>query len=98
MILGRLEDDRVVPSLFGVLSDREATVRRTAAGILADRKEVGASAAITPLLKDPVPLVRGIAATGLIKLQGKMAASLIEPLLQESVPAVRAEEIGRAHV
>src|SRR5207237_4164747 len=41
--------------------------------------------------KDPVPLVRGVAATGLTKLQGKMAASLIEPLLQETVPVVRAE-------
>src|SRR2546425_570718 len=90
-ILGHLKDNRVVPSLFGALSDREATVRATAAGILAERKEAGAAKALIPLLKDPTPLVRGVAATGLTKLQGAKAVPLVEPLLQETVPAVRAE-------
>jgi hypothetical protein len=86
-----LKDNRVVPSLLGALSDREAAVRATAAGILAERKEAGAAAALIPLLNDPVPLVCGVAATGLTKLQGAKAAPLVEPLLQETVPVVRAE-------
>src|SRR5207245_10799909 len=49
-ILGHLQDRRIAPSLFNALSDREAAVRATAPGILADRKEAGAAAGTTPPL------------------------------------------------
>src|SRR5207302_39415 len=54
-ILGHLKDSRVDSALFSALSDREAAVRATAAGVLAERKGAGGAAALSLLLKDPVP-------------------------------------------
>ena len=49
-MLGPLKDDRVVGPLLSALSDSQPVVRATAAGILAERKEMKAIAPITGML------------------------------------------------
>ncbi len=89
-----LKDQRGVPFMLELLTDKQPSVRAAAAWGLGYLEWEEARQSIEQLLKDPVPAVREVAATSLARLGGDESVPSLTEALSDGVLTVRASTVA----